>query len=285
MPSPRPRLGKGLEALIPKTVLMAGKTITNIPIASVQPNPYQPRIHFDQKALQTLSDSIRRHGLNQPIIVRRQGDYFELIAGERRYRASLMADLQVIPAIIKNVSDQESLQIALIENLEREDLNCIEEAKGYLRLIQEFSLTHHDVSELFGRSRSAVSNTLRLLNLPHDVQQALAEGDISEGHARSLLALESEDNILEAFEFMKKNALNVRQTEAHISAVKKRDVTKKQAQAPIEKLVAREKELAKILDCPVKIKGTPNKGKIEIEYRTPEQLERLYLLLQETFSH
>ena len=271
----RPRLGKGLEALIPKSVLMAGKTIANIPMSHVKPNPYQPRTHFDTEALKTLSESIKTHGLNQPIVVRRQGNYYELIAGERRFRASQLAGLDVIPAIVKDVTDKESLQIALIENLEREDLNCIEEAKGYARLIKEFQLTHQDVSGIFGKSRSAVSNTLRLLQLPESIQAALFNQTISEGHARTLLALDSEQKMLEALNLIKEGTLNVRQIESHIAQLKKKHP--KTAKTKTEAMISLEQALIKIYSKKkVKVKGDMKKGKIEILYHSEEELAKLF---------
>ena len=271
---PRQRLGRGLEALIPKSLFTAGKTITQIPISLIKPNPFQPRLEFEPEALARLSDSIKQHGLNQPILVRKIDDYYELIAGERRFRACLMANLDSVPAIIRNVSDKESLQLALIENLEREDLNVLEEAKGYIRLVEEFSLTHQALSEIFSRSRSSISNALRLLNLPEPVQEALAQNVISEGHARSLLSLEKEHLILEAFERIKADNLNVREIEAYVSDRKPSNKIPKEKTtdytfSKIEELLG-EKLAAK-----VKIKGTLAKGTIQISYHSEEHFSKL----------
>ncbi len=269
----RPRLGRGLEALIPKSLFTAGKTLTQLPIALIKPNPYQPRTEFDPEALQRLSDSIKQHGLTQPILVRKIDDHYELIAGERRFRASILANLDSIPAIVKMVSDKESLQLALIENLEREDLNVVEEAKGYLRLINEFDLTHQGLSEIFGKNRSTITNVLRLLNLPEEVLNALSNNIISEGHARSLLSLENETAILEAFQQIQLDGLNVRQVEALVSQKK---MAKKSKIKPVRPYIEFEKHLAEKFNTRVKIQGTSSKGKVEIKYHSAEQLRRLY---------
>jgi len=270
----RQRLGKGLEALIPKSVLMSGKTITTLPLGMIDVNPFQPRLSFDPAALQQLADSIKQHGLAQPIVVRRMGDKYELIAGERRLRASKLANLETIPAIIKNLTDKESLQLALIENLQREDLNAIEEAKGYVRLAQEFGLTHQALSEIFGKSRSAITNTLRLLNLPLEIQQALSEGVLSEGHARSLLSLETQEQMLAAFEALKAQQMNVRDVESYINQLK----TKKPKRKAVLISTAIQEwttQLAQRFSTKIQIKGKPTRGKIEISYTSAAELERI----------
>ena len=271
---PRQRLGRGLEDLIPKSLFTAGKTITQIPLTLIKPNPFQPRLEFDQEALLRLSESIKQHGLNQPILVRKIDEYYELIAGERRFRACMMANLDTVPAIVRNVSDKESLQLALIENLEREDLNVLEEAKGYIRLIEEFSLTHQALSEIFSRSRSSISNALRLLNLPEPVQTALAQNVISEGHARSLLALEKEALILEAFERIKADNLNVREIEAYVSEKKpsQKIPRKKTPDTTFNKI---EELLGEKLATRIKITGTLSKGTIQIAYHSEEHFSQL----------
>jgi ParB family transcriptional regulator, chromosome partitioning protein len=276
----RQRLGKGLEALIPKSLLTSGKTITNLPINQIVPNPFQPRLAFNEEALQQLSDSIRQHGLAQPIVVRRVGNQYELIAGERRFRATILAGLETIPAIIKNVSDRESLQLALIENLQREDLNAIEEAKGYVRLADEFTLTHQELAEVFGKSRSAVTNTLRLLQLPAVIQQAVSDGVITEGHARTILSLPTEAQQLDAFEVICSNNLNVREVEAYVGKLKKsKSAAKKVLQALPSALQDWEKAFSDQYETTVRIKGKPTRGKIEITYTSAKQLEQLASVL------
>jgi len=278
-PQNRQRLGKGLEALIPKTALLSGKTITQIPVHLIKANPFQPRHHFDEASLQALSDSISQHGLTQPIVVRRVGEQYELIAGERRFRACLMAKMETIPAIIKAVTDKESLQLALIENLEREDLNPIEEAKGYIRLIEEFGHTHQEVSAIFSKSRSAVTNTLRLLHLPEPIQQAVSEGKLSEGHARTLLSLEDPTAILEAFAALQKQPMNVRQVEEWVAEKKEAQGTKKPKTNQLSLFPDIAKQLSEKLSTPIAVKGDENKGRIEIKYKSKDQLNTLLKLL------
>ncbi len=276
MSNTRQRLGKGLEALLPKSVMMSGKTITTLSVSLIEPNPFQPRLNFDQEALQQLADSIKQHGLAQPIVVRRIGDRYELIAGERRFRATKLAGLETIPVIIRTMTDQESLQLALIENLQREDLNPLEEAKGYVRLAHEFGLTHQELSEVFGKSRSAVTNTLRLLNLPEPIQQALVDEVITEGHARTLLALDGPDQMMKAFEAIQSQQMNVRDIERHIAGLKpKKSTGKRKLTGPTEAIQEWEKSLSEQFEAKIQIKGRPTRGKIEINYTSAAQLEQL----------
>ncbi|MFC1753498.1 ParB/RepB/Spo0J family partition protein, partial [Thermoproteota archaeon] len=260
MSDKKPRLGRGLEALIPRTFITSGKTISSIPVTEIRPNPYQPRAFFDDEALQTLASSIKTHGLNQPIIVRKKDEYYELIAGERRYRACQMAEISTVPAIIKNVSDKESLQIALVENLEREDLNAIEEANGYRRLIEEFDLTHNKIAEIFGKSRSAVTNTLRLLNLPEEIQKAVMAGDLSEGHARTLLGYKDVKDIINSFNQIKDNKWNVRQAEDKAIKKKVKKVKKSRIKSDdqMELFTMIEQTFSQGLSTSVKMHGNEN---------------------------
>jgi ParB family chromosome partitioning protein len=266
------RLGKGLEALIPRSILTAGKTIISLPVQAIRANPYQPRKTFSPEGMRTLVESIRQHGLNQPILVRRIGTHYELIAGERRFRACQEVGMELIPAIIKNVSDQESLQLALIENLERQDLNPIEVARGYQRLVTEFGYTHQTIADVFGRSRSAVSNTVRLLNLPDDIQRAVESGDISEGHARTLLALGTVEEMMEYLDRIKSGGLNVRQIEHAVSQKKDVGVAHGTQLALFEEL---ESDLRSKFATKVHIQGKQNKGKITFYYTSASEFETL----------
>lgn len=270
-------LGRGLEALMPKSTLSSGKTIINLPIAQIKPNPYQPRIVFDDEAIRSLSDSILRHGLNQPIVVRRKEDHYELIAGERRLRACQLADLTTVPAIIKNVTDKESIQIALIENLERRDLNAIEVAKGYLRLIKEFEMTHQNLSEIFSKNRSTITNTLRLLTLPANIQKAVALGQITEGHARAILGLDSEEKMQASFEAILENKLSVRDTESAIQA--KKENPKPSSRRP-KQFKPLEKEIFEKYGWKAKLKGKLQEGKLEITFKSEDEFKKLTALLQ-----
>ena len=281
--SNQPRLGKGLEALIPKTYFASGKTIVNIPIAEIKPNPYQPRKFFNDESMQSLVESVKKHGVAQPILVRRVANYYELIAGERRYRASVLAGLETIPAIIRSMTDQESLEMALIENLQREDLNSIETARGYQRLIDEFKLTHQDLSTIFGKSRSGITNILRLLSLPEKVQGAIIDGELSEGHARALLSLKKEPDILKYFEIILENKLNVREIENMVATnsaglVKAKNKTlQNKENKQFFKRVA--KQLSLKYEVDFKIKGLKNKGVIEIKFNSEDQFVKMYELL------
>lgn len=269
-----PRLGKGLESLIPKSFLSSGKSIASLPIDSVIPNEYQPRLHFDDDALKTLSESIKTHGLAQPIVVRRKGEGYELIAGERRLRACKLAGMDSIPAIVKELSDKESLQLALVENLDRENLNPIEEAKGYRRLQEEFQLSHAQIGELFSKSRSAVSNLLRLLALPEDVQELLSNNTISEGHARALLSIQNAEYMRLVLSRLLSENLTVRQVEALVSSpeVVKEGPVKKESVSKFHDL---ESEISKRVGISVSIKGSLKKGKIVFDFSSKQQLSKL----------
>jgi ParB family chromosome partitioning protein len=272
-------LGKGIESLIPKNYISSGKTITSIPLEDIEANEYQPRLFFDDDALKTLSHSIKTHGLAQPIVVRRKGDGYELIAGERRLRACKLAGMATIPAIVRDISDKESLQLALVENLDREDLNPMEEAKGYKRLIDEFAMSQQEIGDLFGKSRSAVANTLRLLKLPAVIQDAVSSGAVSEGHARALLSLESEELMVEYLQRILNESLNVRAVE---EAVASADVPvsapskKKTANAPEFKQI--EKDIKSRLGFKVAIKGSEDKGKVTLSFKSQDQLKSILAL-------
>ncbi len=267
------RLGKGLEALIPRSILTAGKSIMSLPVGSIKANPYQPRRTFEPEAMRTLVDSIKQHGLNQPILVRRVGSDYELIAGERRFRACQEAGMDLVPAIIKNVSDQESLQLALIENLERQDLNAIEIARGYQRLVAEFGFTHQAIADVFGRSRSAVSNTMRLLNLPEQIQGAVEQGDISEGHARTLLSLGTVDEMMAYLEQIKVKGMNVRDIENEVSRNKEAKSGTGDVQMPL--FGELESALSNRFNTRVQIQGKTEKGKITFFYASENEFRSI----------
>jgi ParB family chromosome partitioning protein len=211
-------LGRGLGALIPPADIDAesgatGSGVIEIPVSAVSPNPHQPRQAMDADALAELAASIRAHGVIQPLVVTRAGDSYRLIAGERRWRAAQLADLRTVPAIVKEATPREMLELALVENIQRADLNPLEEANAYRQLMDEFGLTQEMVAQQVGKSRTAVANTVRLLRLPDEVKQALAAGQISEGHARALLALPTPEVQRRALTTIQKHDLTVRQTE------------------------------------------------------------------------
>jgi len=275
--SSMPRLGKGLESLIPKSFLSSGKSVSNLPIDSIVPNEYQPRLHFDEAAIKSLSESIKTHGLAQPIIVRRKGEGYELIAGERRLRASKFAGLESIPAIVRELSDKEALQLALVENLDREDLNPIEEAKGYKRMSDEFQMSHAQIADIFSRSRSTVTNMLRLLALPEDIQNLLSANTISEGHARTLLSASSEEQMRGLLARVLSEGLTVRQLEKLLAEPGAE--VKVSRETGVSKHVALESAVSDRVGVKVSIKGSAKKGKLVLEFASKQQLGRILALL------
>lgn len=272
------RLGKGLEALIPRTVLVSGRTIMNIAIGDIRPGIYQPRREFSSESLASLAESIQKFGLNQPILVRRQSGHYEIVAGERRYRACQLANMDTVPAIVKDLSDKETLQLALIENLQREDLNPMEIAQGYARLIDEFQLTHQEIAQLFGKNRSTVSNTLRLLNLPQIIKDSLVAGELTEGHARTLLSLKTEAEMIEYYNQIITHKLNVRDLEKMVSKKPKKSKHDRLYFKEIENMFAQKYAM------PVRINGTRETGKIELKYKTADEFAKIMRLLEESNS-
>jgi len=207
-------LGRGLSELISGDALSQSRSVIEVVLTEIEPNPYQPRKTMNDESIEDLARSIERHGVVQPILVRRVGDAYQLIAGERRWRAARRAGLTTIPCIVDDVPDEGALELALIENLQRDDLSGVEAALGYRRLIEEFGLTQEQVSEYVGKSRSAVANTLRLLDLPEEIRLSVQAGDISEGHGRALLGLASNrDKMLELWSRVAGEGLTVRDTE------------------------------------------------------------------------
>jgi ParB family chromosome partitioning protein len=291
----RQALGRGLEALIPgggeklAAVEEGAQAVLSIPLASIRPNHLQPRKNFNPAKLNELAQSIKENGLAQPIIVSREagGDAYELIAGERRLRASQLAGLTHIDAVVKDpLPDKQRLAIALIENLQREDLNPIEEAVGYLRLMKEFSINQTQMSEVVGKSKSAVSNTLRLLELPELVQKALEFDEISEGHARALLAIQNKSVILDAFNKVVSDKMSVREVEDYVRALQgelspsssKKRVATKVKSADISSM---ESTLQKHLGTKVEIitKKSLTKGFVKIHFYDLADFDRILKML------
>ncbi|HEX3095718.1 MAG TPA: ParB/RepB/Spo0J family partition protein [Patescibacteria group bacterium] len=256
-------------------VSYADSTIQELEIAKIIANPYQPRTQFKPEALQELSDSIKEHGVIQPVVVTQTPNGYELVVGERRFRASQLAGLTKIPAIVKQtLHDQTKLEVALIENIQRQELNAIEEARGYDRLIKSFNLTQDQVAKKVGKSRSAVANTLRLLNLPAEIQRGVIEGKVSEGHARAILGLgDNIEKMILMYQTILDQGLNVRQVEAKV-----REITVKRrldAATPDPKLMAIETELRGKLGAQVKISRQGRGGKITIDFFSDEDLEEI----------
>ena len=293
-------LGKGLDSLIPnkmedetkKAAITAGSKevsqedgpVTIVNITKVEPNRDQPRKNFDEDALEELAESIKQFGVLQPLLVQKKEDYYEIIAGERRWRASKLAGLKEVPVIVKEFTEQEAVEISLIENIQREDLNPIEEAMAYKRLMEEFHLKQDAIAERVSKSRTAVTNSMRLLKLDDRVQQMLIDEMISTGHARALLALESKDAQAEAAVKVFDEKLSVRETERLVKELlnpvqKKEEKPKNQAEELVYKNL--EEKIKQIIGSKVAInRKTDTKGKIEIEYYSQEELERIVELLE-----
>ena len=274
-------LGKGLGALIPDEEVVAEKnSIDLIDINRIKPNSKQPRKNFDEEKISNLAKSIKDNGIIQPLVLKESGNDYEIIAGERRWRAAKLAGIKSIPAVIMELTDQKVLEVSLIENIQREDLNPIEEALAFKRLIKEFSITQEDVSKVIGRSRTAITNTMRLLNLDKRVQQYLIEGVISEGHGRALLSLSKKDTQYEMTIRIIDNKLSVRETERLV-----RDILNPKVKEPVseeENIYIKELQsrISEHFGTKVSIKTKKdNKGKIEIEYYSPEELDRILELL------
>ncbi len=275
------RLGKGLEALIPPGQLEG--EANQIPLDYIESNPYQPREDFSDESLAELTESIKQHGVIQPLIVRKmEKKRFQIVAGERRWRAAIKAGLKRVPVVTRDFAEREMMEIALIENLQREDLNPIEEAQALQRLIGDFELTQEEVSRTLGKSRSGIANSLRLLKLDPEVQENVSRGTISMGHARALLALPSQEEQKEAARVIVKEGFNVRQTEKLVSAWRERKQRRKSNRPSYrnEQINKLEEEINNSLGTRVAIKPRgPEKGTINIEYRSLQELERIYDLL------
>ncbi len=268
------RLGRGLRALIPESEVIVGRPLTQeIRVDEIRPNPFQPRRTFDDEKLEQLAESIKQHGLLEPIVVRQREEGYELVVGERRWRATQLAGLATIAAVVRDYSDQEMMQLALIENLQREDLNPIEEAEGFKRLMDEFGLTQGEVAEVVGRKRSSIANSLRLLTLDAQVRGMVERGEISVGHAKVLCGVENVRLRQRLAARVVREDLSVRQLE-QLVRVKPR-VPRGTSKEVNPEIVRLEEELQRCLGTKVSIGYKGGKGKIEIEYYSDEELERL----------
>lgn len=275
-------LGKGLGSLMgtAEAETAALEPDSNLKITEIVPNKDQPRKLFKEAELSELSDSIKQNGILQPLLVRKKGTKYEIVAGERRYQAAKLAGLEEVPVIIKDISDAEVFKLALIENLQRSDLSSLEEARGYKQLIKERALTQDEVAKLVSKSRSAVTNTLRLLDLPEEVQQFVEDGLITAGHARAILAVPSPEGRVKLAQKVVDEKLSVRQTEnlAPLFSVNEETVVRRSEPIPASfKRAARTLRVA--LDTNVKVKNVRGKNKLEIEFADDEQLAHLVNLL------
>ena len=272
-------LGSGLDALFGGDLPPAEENLRSLPISKIEPSEHQPRESFDGEKLEALADSIRSHGIIQPITVRRlEGDHYQIIAGERRWRAARMAGLKELPARIVDADDREAMVLALVENLQREDLNPVEQAKGMRRLLEEYGCTQEGAAELVGCSRPALTNALRLLALPEPVLAMLEDSRLSAGHGRALLALGDDKRIQGAAEAVLRDQLSVRQTEA---LVRKLLSPPKQAAEKKDDIYVKalEERLTGRLNRKVHIVSGPRKGRLEIEYYGNEDLDALIAAL------
>lgn len=275
-------LGKGLGALIPgadssKSALEQGG-ILEVSVDQIAPNPHQPRQTMNQEELHELANSITEHGLIQPLVVTQVGSAYQLIAGERRWQASKLAGLATVPVVVKETTPQQMLELAIVENIQRADLNPLEEAQAFAQLMEEFGLTQEAVAERVGKSRTAVANTIRLLNLPEEVKEALNTGEISEGHARALLSLKKEREQLNALATVIKRGLNVRQTEALVRQLLEGTQTAKAKSPPLtphdKAMLAR---FESKLGTKVELSRTEeDKGKLTIHFYSQEELQAIF---------
>ncbi len=271
-------LGRGFDSLFIENSNEENGAVTTMKISQIEPNRDQPRKKFDDEALLTLAESIRQHGVIQPLLVRpTPSGVYEIIAGERRWRASRMVGLSEVPVLVRELDDKQTMQVALIENLQREDLNAIEESQGYKKLIDEFQMTQDEVSKTVGKSRSAVANSLRLLSLPEKVSKMVENGDLSAGHARALLSLENENDMIELAQKVVKNSLSVREVEKAVKPKLKREkVIPPLAMSDTEKFMSEmQNALNTELSRRVKIKNHGEKGVIEIEFFSKDDLAQL----------
>ena len=278
-------LGRGLNALLGDPVLQnQGEGSVSLPISQVEPGLNQPRKRFDPEALAELADSIREHGIIQPLTVRRlSSGYYQIIAGERRWRAAKQAGLDEVPAVIIEADDRKVMEIGLIENLQREDLNPAEEARGYQVLMEEYGMTQEQVAQRMGKSRPAVTNALRLLNLPEDLMALVEEGKLSAGHARALLGAPTPALQRQGARAVLDKGLSVRQTEALVKALQKEKKPKVRTEDMLAIYLADlEKNLGSQLGRKVHIQHRGKKGKLELEYYSEDDLETLLRLLNYT---
>ena len=279
MPPRRTGLGKGLGALIPtesEEESAGASGVSEIPLTSIQPNPHQPRLQIRDQDVVELAASIEAHGVIQPLIVTREDDGYTLVAGERRWRAARLAGLETVPVIVKDVVPQEMLELALVENVQREDLNPLEEAVAYQQLVEEFGLTHEGVARRVGKSRTAVSNTLRLLKAAEPVQAALLKGKISEGHARAILALEMPEAQEAALKTVLRQELTVRQTEALVRKLQQPAQVRKPSPRPSPEVQAVEGRFREALGTKVRLSPGKKGGRLIIYYYSDEELEKIY---------
>lgn len=277
------RLGRGLDALIPSLSVNDDDKVIEVPLSQLRPNPYQPRKSFDEDSIKELAESIKQHGVIQPIIVRTVLKGYEIIAGERRFRASQYCGNTTIPAVVRTFTDQQVMEIALIENLQREDLNALEVAVAYQALMDKFNLTQEELSLKVGKSRSHIANFVRLLSLPAEIKDYVSRGTISMGHARALAGIKEQSVQKELAELTVNSEWSVRELEDAIQKLDSRQVPQQKALKQKKRdpyIESLEETLRERFKTTVKIKQQKDKGKIELQYYNKQDLERLLDLLQ-----
>lgn len=273
-------LGKGIGAFFPDETLHRDNEIENVSVSQLVVNPFQPRKIFNDDVLGELAESIKEHGIIQPIVVRKKGKKYEIVVGERRFRAAKLAGLTEIPAIVKEMTEQQMMEVAILENLQREDLTPIEEAEAYSSLIEKLNFTQDDLAKRLGKSRPHIANHIRLLQLPEEVRVLVNEGHLTMGHGRTLLGLKNKRRIPEVAQKVLDQALNVRQLETLVQNINE-DVSR-ETEKPVKKDVfvqATESHLRDYFGTNVQIKKQKDKGKIEIEFYSAEDLERILEIL------
>jgi len=272
----RPALGRGLGALIPGGSAVERKGVILLGIEEIQPDRGQPRRYFDEIRILELSESIRANGVLQPLLVRRDGEGYAIVAGERRWRAAQRAGLRELPCIVRDVSDPQAFELALIENIQREDLNAIEEAEAYQRLIEYHGLTQEELAQRVGKDRSTIANALRLLRLPEPIKLAMSSGALSMGHARALLALGDETDLRRAAEKVMNEALSVREVEQLVQRLKgKKVIRQERARAGSVQLRHVVEKLQRKLGAKVALRDRDGAGTVEIRYHSHAELDRI----------
>lgn len=274
-------LGRGIQAFFPDLDVKEEEAVKEITINQLRPNPYQPRKHFQEEAIQELKESILEYGIIQPIIVRKSIKGYEIVAGERRFRAAKEANLETVPAVIRGLTDQQMMELALLENLQREDLTPMEEASAYQMLMDELKLTQDQLAKRLGKSRPHIANHIRLLSLPEDIQQMISNGTLSMGHGRTLLGLKDKTKISTVIKQIEKEGLNVRQLEQLIQRINQ-NVSRETKEDKKEKNIFFQEQESLLRDhfgTSVKIRKSSKKGKIEIDFFSEEDLQRILDLL------
>ncbi len=273
-------LGRGLEALLPDVEgNTQGGTPAMVPIGLIDPNPFQPRRDWDDNELESLADSIRQQGILQPMVLRKAGDRYQLIAGERRLRASMLAELTEVPVFIREADDRQMMALALIENIQRQDLNPMEKAEAFTRFCAEFSMTQDELGKQVGISRSAIANFQRLMELPHQVKEMVRSGSLSMGHGRTLLGLADQDSMIRMAKLSLARGYSVRALEEAVRNAGKTPV-KKRPRTVLPEIVQLEKELQRCLGTKVALRDSGGRGKLEIDYQSLDELDRILNIIR-----